>query len=535
MNRFLKSTVVLSFLCFGIMEIRAEAWVPPAKAGRKTDNMSIDYGATLYDKDYYFHFSPNISYNLNDEFGISLSAPVNLLLVDNEPKFEKEKTGSLRKFDYNESNDYGRLVNYIWYGQYEQEVPGKLTYSLQVGDIRDGRVGHGTILNQYNNNIRHDIYNVGVIADLNSDYAGVQVFSNSITTRDVNVARAYIKPLALGRGIYHFFLIHKGLFTPEEDEYVGMMQARGNVVDEAGRKSVLEEIEERKKKKKNLPKTVSKYSKMQIEEKDEWYNRFTIGVTRAFDSNLPILLSYSQTGIPERKENKDVPLVSESGKLNIEGYDAEYRLLNMKYVEFTPYLDVNRIRELENSGGTHYGFMARFGDKDVNLIIKPELRKMSSNYIPMYFDSFYEVERFHGRLTSEDPMVSKFQTAQGLNTTGGISGFFHTIIFNYYGYSLEASYEDYSGIDNSRIFIASYIPIASSLVLSFFYTKKGFDGMGQAFKVDDASLGAVELSFPLGPMQLRLQNLRRWTFAENETGFRSYDETRLLLSSSYAF
>lgn len=535
MKTFVKSILVLVSLSIGILEIQAEAWVPSAKAGRKVNNLSIDYAATLYDKDYYFHISPSLSYNLNDDFGISLSVPVNVLLVDNEPKFEKEKTGSLRKFDYNESNDYGRFVNYIWYGQYEQEVPGKVTYSLQVGDIRDGRVGHGTILNQYNNNIRHDIYNVGVLADFNTDYMGIQVFSNSVTTRDVNVARVYIKPLALGRGIYNFFLIHRGLFTTEEDEYVGMMQARGNVIDEAGRKSVLEEIEQRKKKKKPLPKTVSKFSKMQIEEKDEWYNRFTIGVTRAFDSNLPIALSYSQTGIPERKENSDVPLVSESGKLNIEGYDAEYRLLNMKYVEFTPYLDVNRIRELENSGGTHYGFMARFGDRDINFIIKPELRKMSSNYIPMYFDTFYEVERFHGRLTSEDPMVSKFQVAEGLNTTGGISGFFHTFIFNYYGYSLEASYENYSGDGNSRIFIGSYIPIASSMVLSFFYTKKGFDGMGEAFKVDAGSLGAVELSLPLGPIQVRIQNLRRWTFAEGETGFRSYDETRLLLSSSYAF
>ncbi|MCC5815525.1 MAG: hypothetical protein JJT78_12275 [Leptospira sp.] len=524
------------FLIGGILNtsIIAEAWVPSARTGRKADSFTLDYGAVSYDNDVYFHLSPNLSYNVNEEFGMSFSLPLNVLAVDNDPQIEDSNPGQLRRFDYNEPSDYFRTVNYIWYGQYEREAPGKLTYSFYAGDIRDGRIGHGTIVNQYNNNIRHDVYNVGVMSDVNSDYGGVQFFSNSLYSRDVNAVRVYIKPLALGRGVYNLFNIHKEHFQVE-DEYVGMMQTRGNVMDEAGRKTVLEELEQRKKKKRELPKPVSKYSKMEIEEKDEWYNRLTVGFTRAFDGNMPLTLNYSQTGIPERIENRDMPRVKEDGRVSVEGIDVEYRLLNMKYWEFTPYLDVNTIRELENSGGTHYGFMARFGDKDINVIIKPEFRKMSSNYIPMYFDTFYEVERFHGNLTSEDPMNPKFQDALGRDTTGGISGYFYTLLFNYYNYSFEVSYENYEGTGNSRIFLASYIPLGSSATLSFFYTKKGFDGTGEAFRIDNSSMGAVELSLPMGPIQLRLQNLRRWTLEENEIGFRSFDEIRVLASSSFVF
>lgn len=518
------------------MALSAEAWVPTAQQGRKEDSFSLDYGGTIYEDDYYFHLSPNITYNMNEDFGMSFSLPLNVLVFDNEPVREDQSTGQLRRFDYNEASDYFRTINYIWYGQYEREIPGKLTYSFFTGDIRDGRIGHGTIVNQYNNNIRHDVYHAGVMADVNSDYGGVQFFSNSLYSRDVNAVRVYIKPLAMGRGFYRLFQIHKEHFpTDEEDEYVGMMQTRGNVLDEAGRKSVLEELQEKKRKKKKYPRPVTKYSKMEIQDKDAWYNRLTVGFTRAFDGNTPLLLNYTQTGIPERRDNRDMPSVREDGRVSVDGMDIEYRLLNMKYVELTPYMDVNTIRELENSGGTHYGFMARLGDKDVNLILKPEFRRMSSNYIPMYFDTFYEVERFHGNLTSEDPMVPKFRRAEGLDTTGGISGYFYTLLFNYYRYSFEVSYEDYEGEGNSRIFLASYIPLGSNATLSFFYTKKGFEGTGNAFQIDDASLGAVELSLPMGPLQLRLQNLRRWTFEEGETGFRSFDEARVLVSSSFVF
>jgi hypothetical protein len=528
------SVVLVLFL--GAGQSYAQAWVPSAKADRKDTSVTLDSGASQYDKDLYFHLSPNITYNWSENFGMSFSLPLNLVAVDNEPISEDLKIGQPRPFDYNERSDFFRAINYIWYGKYEREVPGRWTSSFFAGDIRDGRIGHGTIVNQYYNNIRHDTYQTGILADINSDYGGVQVFVNSVYSRDVNAARVFIKPLAIGRKavqLYQFF--QDNIWIDEEDEYIGMMQIRGKVLDEAGRKSVLEEAGGNKRNKKPLPNPTAKYSKMEIHEKDEWYNRLTIGITRAFDGNTPLQFQYSQNGIPERRDNRDLPVVTESGRVSVDGYDIEYRLLNMKWVEFTPYLDVNRIRELENSGGTHYGFMARFGDSDVNLIIKPELRRMSKNYIPMYFDTFYEVERFHGNLSSQDPMRPKLTDAQGLETTGGIRGSMFTVLFNFYQFGFEASYENYEGENNSRIFLASYIPLGSNLNLSFFYTKKGFNGTGEAFRIDNATLGAAELSFPISNFMIRVQNIRRWTLNEGDRGFTSYDEQRLLLTSSFLF
>lgn len=528
------------FTCFIIYfssQISAQVWVPTPKQSRKVDSIFFDFGATLYDNDNYIYLAPSWNYNLNEDFGFSFSLPANFLVLDREPTQDGQNVGSLRRFDYNERQDYFRVVNYIWYGQYEREVPGKTSFSFYAGDIRDGRIGNGTILNQYYNNIRHDVYNVGILSDFNSDYVGVQFFSNSLYSRNVNAIRGYIKPLAIGRSLYHLYLIHKGMFQEDEDEfeYVGMMQSRGNVADEAGRKKVLEEVEEKKKKRKPRPSPQIKYSKIEIEEKDEWYNRLTVGYTRAFDRNSPFLIGFSPNGFPLPRENVDQPVVNEERRVTVEGFDVSYRFLNMKNIEFTTYLDVNRIRELENSGGTHYGFVVRIGDKDVNVVLRPELRRMSRNYIPMYFDTFYEVERFGGIPDLNTPMNPKRNQIQALETTGGFNGYFHTLIFNFYNYAFEISYEDWEGPNNSRIFLASYIPLGSSFLLSFYYTKKGFEGTGDALNVNNTAMGAAELSYPLGPFQLRLQNIRKWTFVETERNFKAFDEVRVLFSSQFIF
>jgi hypothetical protein len=283
--QFLRILILLISSIPILGELGAEAWIPTAQTTRKQTSFSVDYGGAKNNNDTYFHVSPNISYRMNDEFGFSLSLPANGLLYDKEPKQENSKTGKLRSYDYNESSDYFRVLNYVWYGQYEREAPGKITYSFYTGDVRDGRIGHGTIVNQYYNNIRFDTYNAGVLADFNSDYVGAQFFSNSLYSRDVNAVRLYIKPLAIGRKLYHFYQWYqenKENEDEDEEEYVGMMQLRGNVIDEAGRKTVLEEIEtkKRKKKKQVLPRQISKYSKMEIEENDEWYNRMTVGYNK---------------------------------------------------------------------------------------------------------------------------------------------------------------------------------------------------------------------------------------------------------------
>ena len=114
-------------------------------------------------------------------------------------------------------------------------------------------------------------------------------------------------------------------------------------------------------------------------------------------------------------------------------------------------------------------------------------------------------------------------------------GYFHTVILNIYRIGFEANYEDYTGSNNSRVFVGAYIPVASILRFSAFYIKKGFDKSGEAFKVDDRSQGAAELAINLGPVTIRAQNRRRWVLDSETNQFKAKDEQMLLFSGGTAF
>ncbi|MDV6234942.1 hypothetical protein CH379_004780 [Leptospira ellisii] len=526
-------------------------WVPPGRQFmHPPDPFTYDIGINKFDKDYYLYVAPTVNLNFGGDFGASLTVPLNFLMYDTDPKQENSKIGKLRSFDYNEKSDYLRVINNIWFGQFGTYKPGEITYSAFFGKIFDGYVGHGTILNRYVNNQRLDVYNVGVQADLNSDYGGVQVFTNSIYSREVNSARIYIRPFAIAMKAIDLI---RGRTRTVSLLTVG----QGNVADEAGRKKVYEEVGAEEKEsyraliedqKTNEKREGTIFSDKIPEKKgggqkeglrdlfnqDNWANRFAIGYTTAFDSKAPLELKFDSTGKLRVDENNN-PLVKSVEKVSITGYDIEYKLIGAKYVEMTPYYDVNKIKQIDGATGTHYGVMFRFGGKDIYLNVKPEYRNMSATYIPMYFDSFYELERYQGNLQSNIPMT-KLENAKLADPDGPkVKGYFTTVLFNFYRIALETNYENYSGPDNSRIFVGIYIPFGTLVLLNGYYMKKGFNENKEAFILDDRSQGALELAIKLGFASIRLQNVRKWIYDTTTNEYEAKDEQKVLFSSNVSF
>jgi hypothetical protein len=512
-----------------VSPMSAQVWIPSGTETRRPSALQFDSGASSYRGDYFAYLSPNFTYNHGSKFGYSFSLPVNIMTLDRDPVVDGSKPGKIRDIDYNSKADYFRVLNYLSYGTYNQQVPGQITYSVYAGKVIDGYIGHGTIVNKYQSSSRFDSYNPSVMADMNSDYAGVQYFSNSVSNFDVNAARVYIKPLAIGRKIYSMFENSTGM--------IYMMNIRGNVLDDAGRKSVEEELgadgKPGEKKTKEI-RSINKDSRMELVDNDPWYNRLTLGYTNAWDKSAPTQISYNSNGAPVTAANLDNPKTKDATRVSIEGFDMEYRLLNLPFVEFTPYLDFNRIKTLDNSTGTHYGSILRVGTKDLNIIFKPELRQMTGNYAPIYFDSFYEIERFQSFPTGSAPMRTKYEQLQGASNAT-VRGYYHTLYVNFYHIGFEFAIEDYGGKDKQRVFAAAYIPLGSSFKLSFFYTKKGYDGQGKAFQIDENAQGAAEISKSFGPLMVRFQNYRRFYLDSDQKTFVSTDELRLLVSGGISF
>lgn len=503
----------------------AQVWIPSGSEMRRPSALQFDSGVSSFKGDFYGYVAPNFTYNHNSRFGYSFSLPITALAIDRNPLQENSRPGKVREFEYNSTQDYSRVLNYLSYGIYNQQVPGKITYSFYAGRLLDGHIGHGTIVNKYMSNLRLDAYNPGVMADINTDYGGVQYFSNSVVGFEVNAIRLYIKPLAIGQ---------KAMRIWSEEKLV-LLANRGKVIDEAGRPSVVDEVSiEKKEKTKGIIRPMSKDSRMELIDNDPWTNRLTLGFTNASDRNAPKFLEFNSNGSPVTALNKDNPQVKEAKRITIEGFDAEYRLINLPFLEIAPYIDINRIRDFDRARGTHAGLMLRIGNKDLNVILKPEHRTMSSNYIPMYFDSFYEIERFQ-TFPPIAPMRTKYDTLANLQSNSTLRGYYHTVYVNVYHFGFELALEDYTGKNNSRVYFASYLPIGSSFIVSFYYTKKGFDSRGDAFRVDNNSTLAGEVSKNFGPLILRVQNLRRFLLDQPEKSFRPEDEIRFLVSGGISF
>ena len=512
---------------------------PGALLRPPTDLFNFDIGVNVYNKDTYLYFNPMFNLNFDDKWGVSFQVPLNILINDEPPKLPNSKGGMLRPGDYNTREDYQRILNFFWIGKYGKYKPGKINWSLHVGKIFNGYIGHGTILNRYINNQRIDYYKLGVMADINTDYGGVQIFTNSISDREVNAGRVYIRPYG----------VVMGLLGEGGNETTFIMP--GNVIDEAGRKKVIEEIEEDAEKEKIItierdPQTEElKEREKEVPKKrdkiptkgsklDTIWNRFAIGYTAAYDGKAPSELDFDTTGnLKFTKDNQ--PQVKKTKRIGIEGYDVEFKIINWKWLELTPYFDYNRIRRLDNSRGKHYGTILKIGSEDINVTLIPEYRKMSSNYIPMYFDSFYEIERYQTNLNSDFP-TTKYQYITSLDPDGKeVKGYYHTLIVNIYRLGFEVNYEDYDGKNNSRIFTGLYIPIGNMLRLSGFYSKRGFEGTKEAFKIDDRSQGAGEVAVNLGPITIKLQNRRRWVFDEVQSQYKARDEKMVLFSGGLNF
>lgn len=522
----------------------AEVWVPRGQMSKPpSDTFTLDFGVNQYNKDYYLYLAPGMHMDFS-RFGFSLQVPLNILVKDNYPKIEGSagKQGQLRQGDYDNKSDFQRIINYVWFGKFGEYKPGEITYSAFLGKMNDGYIGHGTIIDRYVNNQRIDTYKLGVMADVNTDYGGVQVFTNSVYDRDVNAGRAYIRPFGILRKVYN---VARG------GSLIGMMTVHGSG-DATGRKKVYQDLEDEPNttnRKTNIenpnPNTKNEPTKNEnpqpekevvvIDESPSYWNRFAIGYTYAYDGRSPYELKYDTTGNAYFDKYNN-PEIKTTKRLAIEGYDVEFKVYSSDWLEITPYADQNKIRGIPNSVGNHGGVLFKVGGRNINATFKPEYRKMSSNYIPIYFDSFYEIERFNYDLSAEVP-YTKYKHLEKVNKEEyrWLKGYYHSLVVNIYRMGFEAAYEDYDGKDNSRVFVGAYIPIFDIIKISGYYTKKGFNDKKDTFKLDDKAMGIGELAIALGPITIKGQVRRRWIMDKESGQFIAQDEKMIYFSGGSKF
>lgn len=145
-----------------------------------TDATELDggIGMTWIDNHAYYtiSFQPDISLG---KFGLGLGLN---LLYDHE-------TGDLRSQDWDSTDDYFRIIRYLRYG-YKKDP-----FYTKIGVLDAATLGHGFIMNYYNNQLYYDKRKLGLLLDADLGTFGFESMTSNLARLEVIGGRVYYRPL----------------------------------------------------------------------------------------------------------------------------------------------------------------------------------------------------------------------------------------------------------------------------------------------------------------------------------------------------
>ncbi|MBT6435477.1 MAG: hypothetical protein HOK28_20445 [Deltaproteobacteria bacterium] len=368
----------------------------------------------------------------------------------------------------------------------------KLLRYIQYGEKRDfiyarlgelsGKLGHGTIVRGYSNTIDINTHRVGFAFDLNTDLGGFEsMFSDLVSI--------------MGGGIDSQLIAARGFVKP-----VGFWAPESAL------------------------------------------NIFSLGLSVATDLNAPF--SVDADGDEEVDVDAEGEIaVAETKGVTIIGLDIEAEVLNNDIIEMIPYIDLNFV---SGAGyGLHIGLDTKFKlpiGIDFQIPILLEYRHFASNYIPMYFDTFYEIERFSLAGQSVMPKGRYLLSEDSpLNDGEGINGVYGELGFDFMGLvTVAGKYEHYSKTDAEKaaeeaglaaaeadpgteftpigkgtFTLLLLVPALDVLQFEAYYRRTNITGADDIFKFDDRSMAVAQAKYQMYPfVYLVAQASRRWVFEE---------------------
>ncbi len=645
--------ILLLIFAFPLSRVYGEIYTPPGYVQGQTlggSGYGIDFGVMKLAEDYYLSLTPSARFHLW-KISVGLEVPLQVLVYDKDPK-GTAKVPSLRSGTYNDIGDLAKLITYVSYGNHLYYDPDALfSWSVYVGKMNDGYIGHRTIVNRYVTSYDPTYYRAGLMADINNRWGGVEVFRSDLFRNEVSGGRVYIRPTHIVASVHNLFVAGNGFessdvhrvaakepnvrfyqerlprsgeggrlgqqtFLPLEEEKKNYRDdfhleeiedpASGDVQVRAVKNPERSKSEDRpaastgagnqlpskkdsldhsqdqqqssagtnaaevnpresrpastgakdsdttpavvpldQKKNEKTPQTTSEGSeevKPLNEKKEEkstrqpmvpwksgFWDRWAIGYSMVKDVNAPLTLEHDGSGNLVFDPGTGLPRSLNTDSIAIAGVDTELRLSPFDWLDFTPYVDFNKVRNLDKSHGLHIGIDTQLRLTDtLRLTIRPEYRELTANYIPTYFDSYYVIERTgYNASASNQEGETKLNHLRSLPTSGALTkgGIFYAML-DWTGWVvLEFSYEDYAGINNSRVFAGLYVPSIFGFFLNGYYEKKYFDSYKEAFQVDDRSLLAGEVGYSLfGGFYVKATLRRTWEKDSSASTYVSKDE-----------
>ena len=321
--------------------------VASSKLVTKNNRIGLCLGHRYDDLKHYAFLSPEADIRFG-KVTLGLGVPLAIEIFDGHFDIEKDYTvafdnaGSLRTEDWDEPGEYVRFIRYLKYGRKEDRL------FFNLSQVASTTIGHGPLMRRYSVNIDPDSTRLSGQFDAYGDYAGFEFVTNSVVDWDIFGGIGFIKPLS-------FF----------SDNSIA--------------------------------------------------RSMSVGITYVADRHAPVAL---QTQTEPTINNmwvlgKGRPQVSSDAFLHGMGLDLEIKVVKTEHVDIKPFIDYSWFMpgtpsgeefEPEGGGGLTIGVLGRFnfGEKLQAIRTIAELRYFSGTYLPGYFDTFYEVQRFIGNQRYQD-------------------------------------------------------------------------------------------------------------------------------------
>ncbi len=363
-------------------------------------------GIARLDNSSYLSITPEIDMHFGDSVALGLGLPLHIrFYADGIYDTGKIK---FREHDYDKPSDYARVLRFLTIGKKEDQ------FYLNVSQLFAASIGHGAIVRRYSGNIDMNITRVGAQLDAYGKYGGFEAFVGDVVQPDHFLAGlAFLKPLGWLTGPAH-----------------------------------------------------------------DTFGWTSIGLSTAMDLKAPYTLCRNTAnGFPQVGDNSasaadlgcagaayyepGEPVVAQTRRAQVVGLDVETKILKTDTSDLKPYLDYSRLLSIsspsattadpgtasQGGGGLTAGMLGRFNVGDVNVHafrLVAEGRYFDGNYLPGYFDTFYEVQKFQFITGAANVAYSpKLRTILNRDPNHKRAGYYLEAAYQYNeGFAVMAAYED---------------------------------------------------------------------------------------------
>lgn len=187
---FLLSVVIIVVCCLSSLALGQEDSTEPTpgvgsltEADEFESALDLGLGFSSIAEDYFIDFNLGFSFGVS-KFEVGLLLPLRFRIIDEDPEDESLVRGE----DWDEVSDWLRIIHYVQYGQRNE------TYYARAGELAGVVLGHGTIVDNYNNVVDINHFQWGINGAVNLLYGGVEVLLDNIVSAEVMGMRTYVRP-----------------------------------------------------------------------------------------------------------------------------------------------------------------------------------------------------------------------------------------------------------------------------------------------------------------------------------------------------